>query len=683
VKKIICGTSVVVFGLEIALTALACLAPIAARGASPDKNNKWLPVAAEDLALKDNPASPGDHAMILYRELFRDDSKSYETEYIRIKIFDQQGVEYGNRRIVYEKGAEEIRDFQGRTIHPDGKVIDSNGLIIDSTILKAGGIRLDAKTVALPDVEPGSIVEYRFERHWFKRRLEASSLILQQDLFTRDARFSMIAIGALYGIKSNFTWVGVRLPRDHSMHPIRGGFELDAKNIAALPQEEFAPPEEQASSRVDYFYSLDFGKGHEDFWLEAGKLWNSDLEKFAARSGEAKRVAAETVADSDTPEEKLRKIYARVQKIRNLSGEDAKTEKEIKAEKLAANQSADDVIEHGYASWFDIDRLFAVMARAAGLQADPAYVAQRDGAAFDQQEHNVNRLNGTVVVAMAGPRSFYLDPGCALCPFGLLPWRKTAAGGVRFDKQGGRVIQTAEPRAGDATVERRAVLQIGVDGIIEGTLTVKYSGWEAIDWRERFRKEDETGRKKLLTDEVKGWLPEGAEVEIVSIGSAEVVEEPLTVAAKISRVRLGIPAGRRILLPVGVFGSRQTSLFPYSQRSNGVYFRFPHQEADSITIRPGAGWEFSGVPEVRHLMSHDFDFDLTAEVKDGNLQIDRRVGVNGFLFPVEEYASVKTFFDLVQAGDSGQAVMEMHAAGNSDLKADAAGGRADVLRFWR
>jgi hypothetical protein len=246
----------------------------------------------------------------------------------------------------------------------------------------------------------------------------------------------------------------------------------------------------------------------------------------------------------------------------------------------------------------------------------------------------------------------------------LLPWRKTAAGGVRFDKQGGRVIQTAEPRAGDATVERRAALQLGAGGIIEGTLTLKYTGWEAIDWRERFRKEDETGRKKLLTDEVKGWLPEGAEVEIVSIGSAEVVEEPLTVAAKISRVRLGIPAGRRILLPVGVFGSRQTSLFPYSQRSNGVYFRFPHQEADSITIHPGAGWEFSGVPEVRHLMSHDFDFDLTAEVKDGNLQIDRRVGVNGFLFPVEEYASVKTFFDLVQAGDSGQAVMEMHAAGN-------------------
>jgi Transglutaminase-like superfamily len=275
--------------------------------------------------------------------------------------------------------------------------------------------------VALPDVEPGSIVEYRFERHWHRRRLEAASLILQQDLFTREARFSMIAIGELFGVKSNFTWVGVRLPRDHSMHTIHGGFELDAKNIAALPDEEFAPPEEEASSRVDYFYSPDFGKGHEDFWLEAGKYWNTELEKFAGRSAETKRLASETVAASDTPEEKLRKIYARVQKIRNLSGERDKTEKEIQAEKLKENQTADDVIEHGYASWFDVDWVFVVMARAAGLQADPAYVAKRDGAAFSEQEHNVARLNGIVIVAMAGPQTIYLDPGCARCPFGLLP----------------------------------------------------------------------------------------------------------------------------------------------------------------------------------------------------------------------------------------------------------------------
>ncbi len=653
----------VVISCAFALAALAASSAFASPPAAPDKN-KWLPISAEDLALKDNPASPGDHAMILYRDFFRDDSKFYETESIRIKIFDQKGVIFGNAQIRYEKGFEEIQNFQGRTVHPDGKSFDSEGHITDSTIVKASGFRLDTKTVALPEVEPGSIVEYRFERHWIGRRLRASSLILQQNLFTRDARFSMIAVGVLYGVKSTFTWVGVRLPREHSMHPIHGGFELDAKNIPALPDEDYSPPEDEASSRVDYFYSLDFGKGHEDFWLEVGKLWNTDFEKFAGRSGTAKRLANDTLSPSDSPEQKLRKLYTRVQKIRNLSGESSKTEKEIKAEKLKENETADDVIDHGYASWFDLDQLFVVMARAAGLQADPVYVARRDGPAFDEQEHNLWRLNGTVIIAMAGPQAFFLDPGCELCPFGLLPWDKTSAGGVRFDKQGGRVMQTPAPRAADATRERQADLRIAADGMLEGTLAVSYTGRDALDWWARFRDEDERGRKDLLTDEIKGWLPEGLEIEITSVSGATPGEEPLHVEARLSHVGLGSKAGRRVLVPIGVFESRQTNFFPHAQRTNSIYFRFPYQQSDSITIHPPAGAEFSGMPEVRHVLSHDFDCDIVAAVKDGNLQIERRVGVNEFMFPVDQYAELKAFFDLIQTGDASQAVLDLQPQSN-------------------
>ena len=61
------------------------------------------------------------------------------------------------------------------------------------------------------------------------------------------------------------------------------------------------------------------------------------------------------------------------------------------------------------------------------------------------------------------------------------------------------------------------------------------------------------------------------------------------------------------------------------------------------------------MPEVRHVLSHDFDCDIVAAVKDGNLQIERRVGVNEFMFPVDQYAELKAFFDLIQTGDASQA----------------------------
>ena len=36
----------------------------------------WLPIPPADLALKDNPAQPGAHAMILYRESDMDSKES-------------------------------------------------------------------------------------------------------------------------------------------------------------------------------------------------------------------------------------------------------------------------------------------------------------------------------------------------------------------------------------------------------------------------------------------------------------------------------------------------------------------------------------------------------------------------------------------------------------------------------
>ena len=57
----------------------------------------WLPIAPEDLAMKDNPKQPGLDAMILYREVIDDVSKAKhrgdsEQEYVRIKIFTQEGT---------------------------------------------------------------------------------------------------------------------------------------------------------------------------------------------------------------------------------------------------------------------------------------------------------------------------------------------------------------------------------------------------------------------------------------------------------------------------------------------------------------------------------------------------------------------------------------------------------------
>ena len=96
-----------------------CAAPL-----RPTAAESWLPVSPEDLALKDNPASPGSRAMILYRSSDIDSKESSVEEYMRIKIFTQEGVAAGDVELPFNREVVNIEDVRGRTIEPDGRVVN-------------------------------------------------------------------------------------------------------------------------------------------------------------------------------------------------------------------------------------------------------------------------------------------------------------------------------------------------------------------------------------------------------------------------------------------------------------------------------------------------------------------------------------------------------------------------------
>jgi hypothetical protein len=80
---------------------LLCAAAIAPRPSSA--GDDWLPIPPADLALKDNPASPGAHAMILYRSSDMDSKESSVREYVRVKIFTQEGTKEADVQLPFNK----------------------------------------------------------------------------------------------------------------------------------------------------------------------------------------------------------------------------------------------------------------------------------------------------------------------------------------------------------------------------------------------------------------------------------------------------------------------------------------------------------------------------------------------------------------------------------------------------
>ena len=149
----------------------------------------WPPLVTAELAMKDNAAEPGSDAMILYREQLADATKSFETFYYRIKIFNQAGKKYADVEIPFVKGREDIREVHGRTVHPDGQSLEFDGKVYEKLVVKAGSIKVLMKSITLPDVTPGSIIEYRYKAQRDPDLIYNTIWHVQEGLYTQHAHF--------------------------------------------------------------------------------------------------------------------------------------------------------------------------------------------------------------------------------------------------------------------------------------------------------------------------------------------------------------------------------------------------------------------------------------------------------------------------------------------------------------
>jgi len=91
----------------------------------------FQPASSDELKLTSEPQAPGAPAIILYRQVDRDDNgqTSHEDDYLRIKILTEDGRKYANVEIPFLKGSQDVVKVKARTIRPDGSIADFGGQV--------------------------------------------------------------------------------------------------------------------------------------------------------------------------------------------------------------------------------------------------------------------------------------------------------------------------------------------------------------------------------------------------------------------------------------------------------------------------------------------------------------------------------------------------------------------------
>jgi hypothetical protein len=417
------------------------------------------------------------------------------------------------------------------------------------------------------------------------------------------------------------------------------------------------PPASMLRLRVHFYYQE--ARNIDEYWKTQGKFWNKDVEGFLGRDHGLSAALSQIVTPADTPEQKVKKIYAFVIQLENQDYIPERTQQEQKVLDLKVNKGSDDVLEHHSGTHDELNRLFVSLVRTAGIPASLIWVPDRSRDLFLKQYLSTRQMDAEIAIVQLDGKDVFLDPGSKFCPYGIIDWKYSGLSGLRQSPKGAEFGETPGPTYKQSIATRMAVLTLDQDGSAHGQISLLFKGLAAMAKRQQGGKTDAEGRKKILEDDLRHMLPGNSEITLKNQPEWDSTENPLIAQFDVS-FPYGVLSGKRLLIQQHLFQFSERNRFTATERTNPVYFHFPWQEADEVHITLPPGMEAESLAPDDKLQT-DYALYMVKQKQEGPGKIFSRRDfvMNGMAISKDQYAAMKAFFDKIKADDDQPALLKV------------------------
>lgn len=629
-------------------------------------------------AMTAHPVETDASAVVLFDigdSYFFDTNDGYDIRFTRIKrvkIFTRAGIEQATVTIPYyiesPTRKEKVVSIEAFTYTlRDGltykKPLDP-ATVFDEQI----NTRWRAKKFAFPDVQEGSIIEYKYVLEtpfhfnlpdWqFQSRIPTlyseytvsmipfyEYVFIAQGLSKFDYQTSEVS-------KKQRTWGHVSDALGGATQ--QSGFRFNdmvhtyaMKNIPSFSDESFI------TSVDDYIMKMDFQLskfnrptgGSQDIittWpaLNKALLENESFGKYlnAATRLSKKILEKELPLSPDLPEDK--KSEAIVDYVRTNFRWDTELT-------YFASKSAKEFLEQRSGNIADINLFLTALLRSAGINAEPVILSSRAHGKI-RADYPYSHYFDAVLVLVSGQKTFLTDASENLLAYNRIP--------VRLINERGLIVSEGDPRW--VNLEPRIPsleeinLQMKLDpqntkSTVSGKITA--SEYEAYEYRTRFRNDSSRFREYLaetlqlnpLTAQFLSF--ENPKLPYVMMFTAEA---PLEIAGNsiIVQPLLGFSLGK--------------NPFQREARNYPVDFIFPRSSRIKSEIQIPAGYRVSAQPENMMIENDLAQVRLTTTVNDGSVSVQADLVIKKSTYSPTEYSRVRNLFALMVKGFNSELVLE-------------------------
>lgn len=624
----------------------------------------------EELQMTADPKAPGAAAVYLDSAEIADDSLHFHSVYARIKVLQEKGKELATVEIPYESGSRQVKAIKGRTIHPDGTVSNLATKAEDLLWMKSGDAQIRRKVFTLPNVEVGSILEYYYELAYDDNHFSSPHWDIQKPYFVHQAHYMFTPFQAFLkgseaktsmylvdehgdSVNSLIYWplvpAGAQVKQD-----VRGRYTLDLTDVPAIPREDWMPPINSMLYQVLFYYKSDFNSA--EFWSTQGKRWSKEVDDFAEPTEGIRKAVEGLVSSSDSELDKARKLYKAVQALDNTDFSRQKGKAELKALGFKVAKKAEDTWAQKSGSREDIALLYLSMLRAAGLTAYDMKVVNRDRNLFTPGYLSFDQLDDDIVILSTGGKEIFLDPGEKMCPFQLMHWKHSGAGGLRQGPGGLTAMNSPLQPYSSNTLMRIGDVSVDEHGAVTALVRIVMNGQEALYWRQQALTSDLDEMKKRFDRSLE--MPEGVEAHIDHFLGLSDPDANLIAVVK-GQGTLGVATAKRLMLPGFFFEARGRRPFvDQARRTEAIDMHYAERVTDQVVYHLPPSLAVEGAPKDAKIPWADKAvLDVKVSPSPGGVTVTRSFARGFTLLKAEQYQDLRAFYQKIAENDQQQFVL--------------------------
>lgn len=567
------------------------------------------------------------------------------TKKSRIKIFNQEGMEYGVIKIPYYTTGnemEEIRELKATTYNYENGIVSKKELDLASVKDIKTNYNWRALTFIMPDLKPGSVIEFEYTivSPFFMNipdwKFQHSIPIVYSNFeFRLNPFYEYVYI--LKGAEK-FDEFSTTIPsREYTMGTItyrEVKYNMVMKNIPAFKDEEFI------TSPFDKIISLSLqmskvnrpGTRGIEIMTTWSNMNNSFLKEDAfgkyinAAQKAAKKILPELNLENKNPQEKVKLIteyvkqnYSWNKKYDKYAGRELKT---LLREKTGNSA--------------ELNLFLTGLMKAAGITVKPVILSTRDHGTIPKDYPFFNFINYVIAYTIIDGKEYFLDATEPLLLFNELPERCLNVEGLVVQKNKEEWINI-QPDNNTSHIEKNFLLSFS-DSSINIQENYKLSGNDGYRTRLLYQKDKEFIKNTFNSQEF----------PLSNFAVKNIRELNLPFVFSFER-NIPYEKEKKLILSPFMGNFHKDNKFRQESRTLPIDMVYKLSEAYNSEIMIPEGYSIEYIPEdIKHI-GNVINYKYTTLVEGNKIKIKADYQFNKSLFEPEEYNELKeTFAHLIK-----------------------------------